>query len=64
MECSTLTLSAAAKVVLDSPLVEATGTLKAPHVVVAESLTAAGKERVEHRHGEVEPGDGVCGGNL
>jgi phage baseplate assembly protein V len=52
------------KVLLQTPLVEATGTFKAPVIVATSSLQAAGKELVDHHHGGVVPGGGLSGTNT
>lgn len=64
VDCTTLTVVAAEKVVLDTPLVQATGTLQAKRMVADVSLTGGGKEMVGHRHDQVEPGQGLSGENV
>jgi len=57
-----VSLVATSGVTLDTPVVNATGTVSAPTVVAASALSVGGVEVSGHTHPGVQPGSGTTGG--
>ena len=63
VDCAELVVNASTAVRLNTPLVAASTRVTTPVAQVANSLTIAGKELKDHRHGGVEPGAADTGPN-
>lgn len=61
IDCDQLVINASVGVTINSPLVEASGTVTAPTVAAGTSLTVQGKEMHLHAHGGVASGLGTSG---
>lgn len=61
VDCDELVINASVGVTINSPTVQASGSVTAPTVAATSSLTVQGKEMHLHAHGGVDTGSGTSG---
>jgi phage baseplate assembly protein V len=60
----TVVINASGGVTVQAPTLVASGEVQAPTVTAASSLSVAGEEMADHRHGQVVAGTDVSGGPV